>query len=317
MTPRIDTGRVVAAAWRGAMRAPEPLVRAAMHVVAEVAWLRRGNGVRRLEANLARVRPGADRAALRRLSRQGMRTYMRYYAEVFTLGGVGHDQIDARVRVEGLDHVRELFDGGQSVVAALAHQGNWDLAGAWAGRNLAPVTTVAERLEPAEVFEAFLALREGVGMTILPLDHGGTVFRDLVRALRRGAFVPLLADRDLSASGVEVRLFGEPARVAAGPAALSVATGAPLLPVPIRHERLRGARRPPAGARWGVVVRFHAPVTVPDDTPHDRRVATLTQAWVDVVAADIAEDPTHWHMLQRVFVADLDPDRLPTVEASR
>lgn len=317
MTPRIDTGRVVAAAWRGAMRAPEPLVRAAMHVVAEVAWLRRGNGVRRLEANLARVRPGADRAALRRLSRQGMRTYMRYYAEVFTLGGVGHDQIDARVRVEGLDHVRELFDGGQSVVAALAHQGNWDLAGAWAGRNLAPVTTVAERLEPAEVFEAFLALREGVGMTILPLDHGGTVFRDLVRALRRGAFVPLLADRDLSASGVEVRLFGEPARVAAGPAALSVATGAPLLPVSIRHERLRGARRRAAGARWGVVVRFHAPVTVPDDTPHDRRVATLTQAWVDVVAADIAEDPTHWHMLQRVFVADLDPDRLPTVEASR
>ena len=35
----------------------------------------------------------------------------------------------------------------------------------------------------------------------------------------------------------------------------------------------------------------------------------MTQAWVDVLSADIAEHPTHWHMLQRVFVDDLDPER--------
>jgi len=315
---RIDPARLLLLGWRVAGRTPEVVVRAAMHVAADVAWLRRGAGVRRLEANLARVRPEADGPALRRLSRQGMRTYLRYYAEAFTLGGVRPEQIDARVRVEGEDGIRAALSEGRGVVAALAHQGNWDLAGAWAGRNLAPVTTVAERLEPPEVFDAFVALREGVGMRILALDKGGSVFRELVRAVRTdAAFVPLLADRDLSASGVEVTLFDERARVAAGPAALSLATGAPLVPVSIQHERLRGARRRAAGARWGIVVRFHPPVRLPDATPDDERVAVLTQAWVDVVAADIAAEPVHWHMLQRVFVADLDPSRLPAAQAAR
>ena len=41
----------------------------------------------------------------------------------------------------------------------------------------------------------------------------------------------------------------------------------------------------------------------------------MTQAWVDALGADIAEHPTHWHMLQKVFVADLDPDRYAATTA--
>ena len=55
--------------------------------------------------------------------------------------------------------------------------------------------------------------------------------------------LPLLADRDLTAKGLEVDLFGHKARVAAGPAALSVTTGAPLVTTVIYYERLRGAPR--------------------------------------------------------------------------
>lgn len=304
-------------AFELARRLPEDVVRAVLHVAGDAAWLRRGAGVRRLEANLRRARPRAGDRELRRLSRQGMRTYMRYYAEAFTLGRLTHEQVVARVRVEGDGEARSRLAAGGSVVLALAHQGNWDLAGAWATKELAPVTTVAERLEPAEVFDAFVGLREGIGLTILPLDDGGGVFRDLTRVVRAGgACVPLLADRDLTARGVEVRLLGESARVAAGPAALAVSTGALLVPTTIRHERLRGARRRAAGSRWGLHIRFHPSVVVPEDTPRHRRVALATQGWVDALGADVAEDPTHWHMLQKVFVADLDPARLAAVETT-
>ncbi|WP_225754451.1 phosphatidylinositol mannoside acyltransferase [Actinotalea sp. Marseille-Q4924] len=310
MSRGIDTARLLPAGWHLASRLPEPVVRGAMHVAADVAWLRHGAGVRRLEANVRRARPGASPRELRRLSRAGMRSYLRYYAETFTLARLPWETMQARVRAEGLENLRPLLEDGTSLVLALSHQGNWDLAGAWATRALAPVLTVAERLEPAEVFEEFVRLREGIGLRILPLDDGGQVFRELVRAVRGGGLlVPLLADRDLTARGVEVDLFGERARVAAGPAALAVTTGAPLLPVTVQHERLRGARRRAAGSRWGVVIRFHAPVSVPEGTDRTARVAALTQAWVDVLAADIAADPTQWHMLQRVFVADLDPSR--------
>lgn len=301
--------RVFLVGWRVASRLPEDVVRGLMLVAADVTWLRRGSGVRRLEANLRRARPAAGRRELRRLSRAGLRHYLRYYAEAFTLGRLTPEQVDARVRVVGVEHVREETDHGRSVVLALGHQGNWDLAGAWATVHLAPVTTVAERLEPPEVFAEFLALRERIGLTIIPLDAGREVFRDLVRAVRAGGtLVPLLADRDLTARGLEVDLFGERARVAAGPAALAVSTGARLVTTTIHHERLRGARRRAAGSRWGIVLTFSPPVPVPDG-PRARQVEQMTQAWVDQLAGGIAADPTHWHMLQRVFVADLDPAR--------
>jgi len=306
----IDVARAYHLAWRVGHRVPGAVVRGLSTLGADVAWARRGSGVRRLEANLARVRPELDARALRRLSRAGMRSYMRYFGEAFTLRALSTDQLAARVRVEGLEHLRPHLDEGRQVVVALGHTGNWDLAGAWATAHVAPVTTVAERLKPEELFQEFLAFRESIGLRIIPLTGGGDVFRQLVRVARTGpGLLPLLADRDLTARGLEVDLFGERARVAAGPAALAVTTGAPLVAASISYERLRRARRRAAGGPWGIVVRFSPLVEVPADLPRTDRVQALTQAWVDVLAEQIHAHPQDWHMLQRVFVADLDPAR--------
>ncbi|CAM5779332.1 phosphatidylinositol mannoside acyltransferase [Cellulomonas persica] len=313
---RIDVGALYAFAWRQAPRLPGAVLRGAANLGADVAWLRRGGGVRRLEANLARVRPDLSRAQVRRLSRAGMRSYLRYFGEAFALSGASREQIDARVRAVGLDRVVEHTREGRAVVLALGHLGNWDLAGAWATRAVAPVTTVAERLEPPEVFDEFLRFRESIGLRILALGDGD-VFRQLVRGVRTGGagLFPLLADRDLTHSGVEVDLFGRRARVAAGPAALSLATGAPLLTTLITYERLHGERRRRARSPWGIVISFVPVAPVGDDVPRADRVRVLTQAWVDALAAGIADSPQDWHMLQRVFVEDLDPVRYAATRA--
>jgi KDO2-lipid IV(A) lauroyltransferase len=137
------------------------------------------------------------------------------------------------------------------------------------------------------------------------------VFRELVRAVKKpgGGLVPLLADRDLTSRGVEVTMFGERARVAAGPAALAVSTGAPLVTTVLSYERLTGARRRAAGTPWGLVIEFGPVLTVPADLPKPDRVPVLTQLWVDALADGIDRHPEDWHMLQKVFVADLDPER--------
>ncbi len=315
--PRLDVARAYAVAWRWARHVPGPAVRGTTTLAADLAWLRHGAGVRRLEANLRRVRPDLSTAGLRRLSRAGMRSYLRYFGEAFTLPGMGPDAMAARVRMTGREHLQPYLDDDRQVVLALGHMGNWDLAGAWAIDHLAPVTTVAERLQPEELFQEFLAFRESLGLRILPLTGGTDVFRELVRTTRSGPGVlPLVADRDLTAHGVEVRLFGETARVAAGPAALTVMTGAPLCAVGIWYERLHGERRRRARSPWGVVLDFSPVIPVPADMPHRDRVQVVTQAWVDVVAAAIAAHPQDWHMLQRVFVADLDPERYAATVAA-
>ncbi len=306
------TATLLALAFRWAPRLPEALVRTLAALAADIAWLVHGKGVRRLEANLTRVRPGLTRRGLRRLSHAGMRSYLRYYAEMLVQPGLSQTQVDARISLVNADWALEEFAAGRSVVAALGHLGNWDLAGTWAGRHLAPITTVAERLEPERVFQDFLALREGAGMRIVPLGRGegGRVFRVLLQEVRAGGrFFPLLADRDLSHSGVEVQMFGHPARVAPGPAALTSNGKVPLCVVAITYERLRGERRRRAGSPWGIRVTFSDPVVVDDALTGRDRVQAVTQAWADVLAQAVAASPQDWHMLQRVFVADLDPAR--------
>lgn len=307
------TARVFGLARACVGRMPDRLARGAFALAADLAWASGRGGVRQLERNLARLRPGMPRRALRRLSREGMRRYLQYYCEVFQLPALTAEQIAARVRFTGDGPVRAALAEGRSVVCALGHCGNWDLAGAYATRELAPVLTVAEVLEPEEVFRDFLDFRTGLGMTILPLKGDG-VFRQLLRRTRDTThLVPLLADRDLTATGVEVDLAGHRARVAAGPAALAVSAGAPLYAVMIRHERLHGSRRRVAGSAWGIVIEFLA--LAHDPSAGERDVAALTQGWVDALAAGISRHPEDWHMLQKVFLEDLDPGRLAEASA--
>jgi phosphatidylinositol dimannoside acyltransferase len=294
--------------WRIVRLLPERAAYLLFSLLAQVTWLRQGRGVRQLEDNLARIVPDASPMRLKSLARKGMHSYLRYWCDLFRLADWSAERILATCRAEGDEPVRAVLAHGRGAVMALAHSGNWDHAGAWSTLALAPVTTVAERLHPEELYVRFLAVRERLGMEILPTTGGGDVFATLVRRLRTGGFVPLLSDRDLSATGVPVTLFGETARLAAGPASLALVTGAALFPVSIRYERLAAG----SAARWGTVVHFHPEVVPPPEGTRAERVAGMTQSCADALAAGIAAHPQDWHMLQRVFVADLLPELYPS-----
>jgi KDO2-lipid IV(A) lauroyltransferase len=295
------------AGWRLVRLLPERVAYLLFSVIAQFTWLRQGRRVRQLETNLSRVMPGASPFRLKSMSRKGMHSYMRYWCDTFRLQDWSQERLLATCRAEGDGPVRKALADGRGVVMALGHLGNWDHAGAWSVAALAPVTTVVERLRPEELFLRFKAFREQLGMEVLPLTGGGDTFGLLVRRLRSGGFVPLLADRDLTATGVPVTLFGETARMAAGPASLALVSGAALFPVTIHYERL------PAGgaARWGIVVEFHDEVPQPTAGGRPEKIGAMTQACADVLAAGIARHPQDWHMLQRVFVADLEPGPFP------
>jgi KDO2-lipid IV(A) lauroyltransferase len=262
-------------------------------LIADVAWWRRGRGVRQLEANLSRVVGRVGERDLRRLSRAGMRSYFRYWYEIFRLPVLGSDDLVARSDVVGWEHIEAVRAAGRGAILALPHMGNWDQAGAWLVGQGVPFTTVAERLEPAELFDAFVGFRESLGMEVLPLTGNASPYPMLRERLRSGGVVCLLADRDLGENGVGVDFFGERARMPAGPAALAMATGAALLPVTLTF---------PSSRRWLLTV--HPEVPVPADGRRQDRIGAMTQQVADVFAAGIAAAPQDWHMLQRLWVAD-------------
>ncbi|MEU9759312.1 phosphatidylinositol mannoside acyltransferase [Streptomyces sp. NPDC047987] len=282
--------------WAVVKKLPEPVARGLFRTLADQVWKRRGKAVLRLEDNLARVVPGASPARLAELSRAGMRSYMRYWMESFRLPTWSPARIKASIEVADAHRLTEGLDAGRGVVLALPHLANWDLAGAWVTTGLeVPFTTVAERLKPETLYDRFVAYREGLGMEVLP-HSGGAAFGTLARRLRAGGLVCLVADRDLSSSGVEVSFFGETARMPAGPALLAQQTGALLLPVTLGYDDTPVMK-----------VRVHPPVLVPESGSRTEKTSSMTQALADAFAVGIAEHPEDWHMLQRLWLADLEP----------
>jgi KDO2-lipid IV(A) lauroyltransferase len=189
-------------------------------------------------------------------------------------------------------NLRDSYAAGRGTILALPHSGNWDHAGAWLVLTGVPFTTVAERLKPAELYDQFVSFRESLGFEVLAASGGEEPpFEVLVDRLRAGKMLCLLADRDLTPSGVPVKFFGAQATMPAGPAALALRTGAALVPTLLWYEG------DAVNGMWGG--RTAPPI------PHTD-IPTMTQAMADAFAEGIAAHPADWHMLQRLWTDDLE-----------
>jgi KDO2-lipid IV(A) lauroyltransferase len=294
------TYRAYAIGWAVVRLLPERMAYGLFRLVADRSWRKRGKSVRRLEANLARVLgPDATEEQIRAVSKQGMRNYMRYYCDTFRLETWSRERVIETFECENADMLRDLVSSGRGVVLALPHMGNWDHAGAWAVTVTDGFTTVAERLKPEKLFERFVRYRESIGMEVLPLTGGSGTFGGLLRRLKSGGLVCLVAERDLTDSGVPVEFFGETTKLPAGPAALAVSTGAALCPVTLWYGE---------GKQYAKV---WPELDMPAEGTRQQKIANLCQQLADVFAEGIAAHPADWHMLQRLWLVDLDPSRVP------
>ena len=292
--------------WTLVCKLPESWARGIFQFFGDLAWRREGPAVRQLEANLVRVLgPDVDGKALRATSREGMRSYARYWLEVFRLPVMPLDRLVDGMRTEGpFDTAYRYMAEGRGIVFALPHTGNWDQAAAFImAKGAGTITAVVERLKPEAVYEKFFAFREGLGMEVLPASGGARPFGILAQRLRAGRVVVLVADRDVTGTGTEVDFFGEKAMMQPGSAALAVQTGAALMPVVLWFD----------GDGWGV--RIGDAIPVPELPTRKEQVAAMMQEVAKFFEEGIREHPQDWHMLQPVFVADLDPERLAAARA--
>ena len=289
-----------AAGWRVVREMPEPWARGIAGAGARYAA--RGGGPEQLRKNLARVIGSTPAEVPDSLIRAALASYARYWREAFRLPSMDlpalADQLD-KVFV-GAEHFAAAHAAGRGAVMALPHSGNWDMAGVWLAQNYGTFATVAERLKPESLYDRFIEFREGLGFEVLPLTGGDRPpFEVLAERLRQNTFVCLMADRDLTRSGVPVEFFGEPTRMPAGPAKLAIETGAPLHPAHIYYD----------GA--DCVVQIDDAI---DTSSGD--VGVIIQALADRFAINIAKHPHDWHMLQPLWLADLSQKRRAYLEGT-
>jgi len=277
-----------AAGWRIVRAMPQPMAWAVFRRAADRVARRKGPGIQRLQRNLACV---LGETPSEEVLRQAVRSYARYWLEAFRLPSQSAAQLREGFRLHDFKLLRQAHESGTGAVVALPHAGNWDAAGAFVTSHGVPVTTVAERLRPEGLYRRFLAYREKLGMHIIPLTGGAPPMDLLIEAIKAAHIVPLLADRDLSARGVEVDFLGGRTRMPAGPAMLALRTGAPLFVVNMWYEDV------PVGQVIG-------PLPVPQEGSLDQRVRELTQRVADELGKGIARYPADWHMLQKLWLVE-------------
>lgn len=238
-----------------------------------------------------RVRPELRGRDLEQAVDAVFRSYSDYWIESFRLPGTSAEVLDAGLVTEGFHHLRDAFDTGRGVIAAMPHLGAWEWAAFWLTQvQDIPVTTVVEQIEPPELAAWFTDLREQLGMEIVPLgpESGPRV----LKALADGRLVSLLCDRDIAGGGVEVEFFGERTTLPAGPATLALRTGVALVPSTCFFEgdRHRGVVLPPLDTSRHGKLR--------DD------VARVTQDLAHALEHLIRLAPEQWHLLQPNWPSD-------------
>ncbi|MEI7717394.1 MAG: phosphatidylinositol mannoside acyltransferase [Mycobacterium sp.] len=267
-----------AAGWMAVRAMPEFAARSAFATGARYAA--RDGGPEQLRRNLARVIGVPPAEVPDALMRASVASYARYWREAFRLPTMDLAALARELdsSVLGADNLDAALAKGRGVVCALPHSGNWDMAGVWLAQTRGTFTTVAERLTPESLYRRFISYRESLGFEVLPLSGGDRPpFEVLCDRLRDNRVVCLMAERDLTRSGVQVDFFGEPTRMPAGPS----------------NQQCDG---------WAVHLQPGLDCASGD-------VVAITQALADRFAENIAGWPQDWHMLQPQWLADLPADR--------
>jgi len=277
--------------WKTVRIMPEKIANALFNRIAELAYRRNKKRVQRLRENYRQVRPKASHDEIESMVKSGLISAMRYWCDTFRISDWDKKRIIETVTCSNEELLLTGAASGKGVIVALPHAGNWDHAGLYFCMKGITVHTVAEHLKPEKLFMKFLEHREKMGMKVFDID--GSVIQELEEILRHGGLVALVADRDLSKSGITVDFFDGIAKMPAGPALLALRTGASLTTAFVAYTKT------------GIHINFSGPFNLDSaesGKSESGKVIALTQKLADQFSRDITRDPTSWHMQQRIFL---------------
>ena len=275
-------------AWKVIGVLPEKSAYKLANLISDQIFKKNGKGVKRLRSNYKRVVPYISEPELEELTKDGMRSYLRYWFDTFRLNKWSKSRIIETTFVVRENLLRDPIETKEGCIIALPHAGNWDHAAAYFCSTGIPITAVVEKLKPEAIFKKFLAYRQSIG--IEAISHKEKTIPILMERLNQGKLVALVADRDMSRNGIEVNFLGGSAKMPPGPAVLAIKTGSPLVTAYIRY------------LNKGIEITFDETIKLPVTGSEEEQIKIVTQSIADNFAKRIKDSPVDWHMLQRIWV---------------
>ncbi|MGH2448253.1 MAG: lysophospholipid acyltransferase family protein [Chloroflexota bacterium] len=157
------------------------------------------------------------------IARRAFENNARNWVDTMRINSLSRDQLGEMIHVEGWEHLTAALEAGRGVVMVSLHLGNFDLVGQILTIHDIHLTVPIERMKPERLFDLLVEDRATRGVTMIAVDEAP---RSLLKALRKGEVVGVMADGNVAGERVHVDLFGLPVALPRAPAQLARATGA-------------------------------------------------------------------------------------------
>ncbi|MBI4788136.1 MAG: hypothetical protein HY782_13985 [Chloroflexi bacterium] len=228
---------------------------------------------------------------VRRVARQSFQNYARYLRDVMLYPRIPTTELEKRVVIDG----RECFDRAlarnKGAIIVSAHFGNMDMPSAVLAKQFKPITLVAESLRPRQLMDFLTRVREERNVHLFPYDSAP---RKILEALRRNEMTGFLLDfgvtHHLDITTVTVSFFGTPTDFPAGPAQLSLLTGAPII---VGHARV--------SANGQIHVRVTDPIIVQRSGNRHHDLQVTMQEIACRFEEFIRLHPEQWYMFRPMW----------------
>jgi Kdo2-lipid IVA lauroyltransferase/acyltransferase len=234
--------------------------------------------------NLAIALPDLAPGEIERLARESVEAVGVGFVEFLELSELSEDQIRARVRVVGEDHLRAARARGKGVFLLSAHFGGWEIGAIRAGLIDEPIASVVRPLDNPLLERELARRRTRLGNRLIAKRDAA---RDILRALRQGGTVAILVDQNvLEREAVFVPFFGRLAATTPALALFQLKTGAAVVPSFCWAE---------GGGRYRL--EFEKPIYAEEfraTSDRDEAVRKATARYTEVTEAVIRKAPAAW-----------------------
>ncbi len=258
-------------------------------------WLDK-TGRRAVEGNLRIVLPDATDSRIDKEARWVFRNFAKYLTEFFRFRHFDKEFFDTNMAMFGLEHVDAALAAGKGCIVSSAHLANWELGAACLSIMGGKTMTVSVAMHRyGKINELFMRERESMGLRVADMEKGAA--RTMLRALHRNEVVGVMGDRDPTEQGVMVEFFGKPCRFPQGPARLSLATGAPIVPAFCLRR-----------TNDSFTMVFLPPIPIATEGDRDEKVRKMAQNFANIIAEQISFHPEQWGVFYPFWEGNWRPE---------
>lgn len=268
-------------------RIPQRLLYPLAAFVATIMYLVWPSGRRIAEDNMRRVLgTGATKRQVNRAARQAFRNLGRYGADFVR----DHHKVEGKVVFSGWENIDSALAEGKGAIIVGLHMGSWELGAMTVAKRRYPLNVLVDRVYNNDKYSQWVhKTRSKLGMKVIAVKEG---MPRLLTTLRRNELIAILIDAPRLAD-IKVKFCDNEAKVPSGPAALSLRTGAKIIPAAILRDK---------GNQFKGWFREPLQFEPSGDFRHD--VQELTQHIMDNLEDWVKRYPEQWFMFRRMWIQE-------------